>query len=39
MGLPLIACENKQWNVIHMIEEKAVFSDLFLVPKINEERR
>lgn len=33
----MIACGNKHWNVIQVI--KAVFSDTFLVPKINEERR
>lgn len=39
VGLPLIACGNKQWDVMQMVKKKSVFSDMVLVPKVNEERR
>lgn len=40
VGLPLIACGTKQTILtIQMVKKKAVFSGVFLVPKVNEDRK
>lgn len=39
VGPPFTARGNKQWDVIQMVKKKVVSSDMFLMPKINDERR